>query len=117
MQQIRTGAGLAEWENRKQTVANKFQYFSAMSRNRLRYRVEIAVQKIDDVIARPVVRNRGKRRIDDDVSVMHQCRHHPIWIKGQVPIAQMVSACELNGLVGPRQFFLKQRHSDLLAAC
>jgi hypothetical protein len=31
-----------------------------MSRNRLRHRVEIAVQKIDDVIARPVVRDPGE---------------------------------------------------------
>src|ERR1700733_2201762 len=34
------------------------------------------------------VDNRG---IDDDVSVMHECRHYPIRIERQVPIAQMVS--------------------------
>src|SRR6267143_1931576 len=35
-------------------------YFPAMSRNRLRHRVEIAVQEINDVIARPVVGDPGE---------------------------------------------------------
>src|SRR5260370_826701 len=60
MQQIGAGRGLAERKNGEQTVADKFQYFPAMSRNRLRHRVEIAVQKINDVIARPVVGDPGK---------------------------------------------------------
>ena len=46
MQQICAGGRLAERKNGEQTVADKFQYFPAMSRNRLRHRVEIAVQKI-----------------------------------------------------------------------
>src|SRR5262245_56541342 len=37
-----------------------FSISPAMSRNRLRHRVEIAVQKINDVIARPVVGDPGK---------------------------------------------------------
>jgi len=39
-----------------------FSVFPAMSRNRLRHRVEIAVQEINDVIARPVVGDPVKSR-------------------------------------------------------
>src|SRR6202040_121545 len=60
MQQICAGRRLAERKNGEQTVADKFQYFPAVSRNRLRHRVEIAVQKINDVITRPVVGDPGK---------------------------------------------------------
>ena len=60
MQQICAGLRLAQRKNGEQTVADEFQYFPAMSRNRLRHRVEIAVQKIDDVIARPVVGDPGE---------------------------------------------------------
>src|ERR1700676_213183 len=60
MQQICAGLRLAERKNGEQTVADEFQYFPAMSRNRLRHRVEIAVQEINDVIARPVVGDPGE---------------------------------------------------------
>src|SRR4029077_1105121 len=43
MQQICTGRRLAERKNGEQTVADEFQYLPAMSRNRLRHRVEIAI--------------------------------------------------------------------------
>jgi hypothetical protein len=43
MQQICAGRRLAERKNREQTVADEFQYFPAMSRNRLGHRVEITV--------------------------------------------------------------------------
>jgi hypothetical protein len=54
MQSICAGRWLAERKD-GEIVANEFQYFPAMPGNRLRHRVEIAVQKVDDVIARPVV--------------------------------------------------------------
>src|ERR1700676_2167582 len=60
MQQISAGRRLAQRKNGEQTVADEFQDFPAMSRNRLRHRVEIAVQKINDVIARPVVGDPGE---------------------------------------------------------
>src|SRR5438128_3265076 len=60
MQQICAGRGLAERKNGEQAVADEFQYFPAMPRNRLRHRVEIVVQKINDVIARPVIRDPGE---------------------------------------------------------
>jgi hypothetical protein len=60
VQQICAGRRLAERKNGEQTVADEFQYFPAMARNRLRHRVEIAVQKIDDVIARPVIGDPGE---------------------------------------------------------
>src|SRR5258705_414125 len=60
MQQICAGRRLAERKNGEQTVTDEFQYFPAMSRNRLLHRVEIAVQKINDVIARPVVGDPGE---------------------------------------------------------
>src|SRR3984893_8241834 len=60
MQQICAGRRLAEGKNGEQTVADEFQYFPAMSRNWLRHRVEIAVQKANDVIARPVVGDPGE---------------------------------------------------------
>jgi hypothetical protein len=60
MQQICAGRRLAERKNRGQAVADEFQYFPAMSRNRFRHRVEIAVQKINDVIARPGVGYPGE---------------------------------------------------------
>jgi hypothetical protein len=59
-QQICTGRRLAEWKNGEQAVTHELQYFSAMSGNRLRDRVEIVVQKINDVIARPVVGDPGE---------------------------------------------------------
>src|SRR5206468_11019869 len=46
MQQICAGLRLAERKNGEQAVADEFQYFPAMSRNRLRHGVEIAVEKI-----------------------------------------------------------------------
>ena len=55
MQQICAGRRLAEREDREHAVADEFEDFAAMSRHRLRHRVEIAVQEIDNVIARPVV--------------------------------------------------------------
>jgi tetratricopeptide (TPR) repeat protein len=60
MQQIGAGVRLAERKNGEQAVADEFQYFSAMSRNRLRHHVEIAVQEINDVIAWPVVGDPGE---------------------------------------------------------
>src|SRR5256884_9670759 len=51
MQQICASRRLAEWKNSEQAIADEFQYLPAMSRNRLRHRIEIAVQEIDDVIA------------------------------------------------------------------
>src|SRR6478609_7559523 len=62
MQQICAGRRLAERKNGEQTIADEFQYFPAMSRNWLRHRVEIAVQKVNDVIARPVVEILVKSR-------------------------------------------------------
>src|SRR6185436_5768195 len=60
MQQICAGLWPAERKNGEQTIADEFQYFPAMPRNRLRHRVEIAVQKLDDVIARPIVGDPGE---------------------------------------------------------
>src|SRR6185437_14589344 len=60
MQQIGAGRGLAERKDGKQTIAHELQYFAAVSGNRLRDRVEIVVQEIDHVIARPVVRYPGE---------------------------------------------------------
>src|SRR6516162_6278665 len=59
-QQIRARGRLAERKNGKQAVADEFQYFPAMSRNRLRHRVKIGVQEINDVIARPVIGDLGE---------------------------------------------------------
>ncbi len=59
-QQICAGRGLAEWKNGEQTVADEFQYFPAMPGDRLRHRVEIAIQKINDIIARPIIGNPGE---------------------------------------------------------
>jgi hypothetical protein len=53
MQQIGADRRLAEREDREHAVADKFQDFPAVSHHRLRHRVEIAVQEINDVIARP----------------------------------------------------------------
>src|SRR5258708_34181340 len=60
MQKICEGGGRVGRKNGEQTVPNDFKYFPAMSRNRLRHRVEIAVQEINDVIARPVVGDSGE---------------------------------------------------------
>jgi hypothetical protein len=60
MQQICAGLRLAKRKNGEQAVADKFQYFPAMSRNRLRHHVEIAVQEFNDIIARPVVGDSGE---------------------------------------------------------
>src|SRR5258705_7156610 len=54
-QQICTGRRIAERKNGEQTVADEFQYFAAMPHDWLRHRVEIAVQEINDIVARPVV--------------------------------------------------------------
>src|SRR3979411_3406443 len=70
MQQICAGRRLAERKNGEQTVADKFQYFPAMSHNRLRHRVEKAVQKINDVIARPVVGDPGEIASATDKSLL-----------------------------------------------
>src|SRR5712671_3660559 len=48
------------WLSGKMASRPSPMYFPAMSRNRLRHRVEIAVQEINDVIARPVVGNPGE---------------------------------------------------------
>src|SRR4029077_243605 len=60
MQQICAGRRVAERKDGEQNVSDEFQYFPAMSRNRLRHRVEIAIQKINHVIARPVVVDPGE---------------------------------------------------------
>jgi hypothetical protein len=43
VQQIGAGRRLAQRKNGEQTVADEFQYFPAMSRNRLRRRLKIRV--------------------------------------------------------------------------
>ncbi|MGY3461254.1 hypothetical protein ACVWW5_006704 [Bradyrhizobium sp. LM3.4] len=42
-------------EDGEQAVADEFQDLAAVPRDRLRHRVEIVVEQIDDVVARPVV--------------------------------------------------------------
>src|SRR6516162_6191814 len=59
-QQICAGRRLAERKNGEQTVAHKFQYLPAMSRNRLRHRVKIGIQEINDVVAWPIIGNHGE---------------------------------------------------------
>src|SRR3954471_14059948 len=89
-QQIYAGRRLAERKNGEQTVANEFQYFAPMSHDRLRHRVEIAVQKINDVIARPVVGDSGEiTEIADHDGRAYCCSTSPSGGAGKNELAGM----------------------------
>jgi len=76
-------------ENGEQTVADEFQYFPAMSRNRIRHRVEIAIQKIDDIIARPVSEIRVKSRKSQIMMAARTVARFRAWWRRQNELAGM----------------------------
>ena len=60
MQEIGAGAGRFKRKDGEQAVADEFQDLAAVPHDRLGHRVEIVVEEIDDVVARPVVGNAGE---------------------------------------------------------